>query len=215
MRPKWLFLYLVALTVTAGSACAGTDSLGKLLKNVETRYNHAHTLQVGFHESYKAPQRPVRTESGTLLLRKPGRMRWDYTSPQGKLFLSDGKNLYLYTPGANRVEKMKMKESEDMRVPLAFLLGKLNFDKEFRNIQPRPEGSGTFISAEPKSDNLPYTHVDFVVTADYRIRQVSVTGYDKSIIDFTFDNEKMNPRLDDRLFEFQMPAGAELVESAN
>lgn len=142
-------------------------------------------------------------------------MRWDYTSPQGKLFISDGKYLYLYTPAANRVEKMKMKESEDMRVPLAFLLGKLDFDKEFRNLRSRPEGAGTFITAEPKSDNLPYTRVEFVINPGYRIERVQVTGYDRSVVDFSFGNEVMNPSLASGLFQFRMPAGAELIEPAN
>jgi hypothetical protein len=92
-----------------------------MLKAVETRYNHAQTLQVLFHEAYTAPSQPRRTESGTLLLRKPGRMRWNYTSPEGKLFVSDGKYLWLYTPSNHQVEKMKIQESDDMRAPLAFL----------------------------------------------------------------------------------------------
>ena len=79
-----------------------------MLKAVEARYNHAQTLQVGFHEAYTGPGQPRRMESGTLLLRKPGRMRWDYTSPEGKLFVSDGKFLWLYTPSNRQVEKMKI-----------------------------------------------------------------------------------------------------------
>ena len=73
-----------------------------------------------------------------MTLRKPGRMRWDYSEPSGKLFLSDGKDVYLYTPDANRVEKTKLKASEDMRAPLAFLLGKLDFSKEFRDFSVTP-----------------------------------------------------------------------------
>ena len=72
------------------------------------------------------------------MLRKPGRMRWEYSQPKGKLFVSDGKSLWLYTPADNRAEQMKLKESEDMHAPLAFLLGKLNFEKEFRNLRARP-----------------------------------------------------------------------------
>ena len=58
---------------------------------------------------------------------------------------------------------MKLKESDDMRAPLAFLLGKLDFQKEFRNLQAKPEGADTRITAEPKTDNLPYSAVEFVV----------------------------------------------------
>jgi outer membrane lipoprotein carrier protein len=54
--------------------------------------------------------------------------------------------------------------------------------------------------------------VEFVVTAENRIREVKVTGFDNSILDFTFDEESLNPPLDGRLFQFQAPAGAEVVE---
>lgn len=194
------------------SAFAADPSLDGLLHAVETRYNQAKTLQVLFKEDYTPPGRSRRTDAGLLMLRKPGRMRWDYTQPKGKLFVSDGKFLWLYTPADNRVEKMSLKESDDMRAPLAFLLGKLNFQKEFRNIKAVEETNGTRIAAEPKSDNLPYSNVEFLVDGDRRIREVKVTGYDRSILDFTFDQEKLDPRLDARLFEFHAPAGAEVVE---
>ena len=107
-------------------------------------------------------------------------MRWEYSQPKGKLFVSDGKYLWLYTPAENRAEKMKLKEAEDMRAPLAFLLGKLNFDKEFRNVQARPEEAGTRITAEPKTRQPALFRVEFVVTAGerhppgqgHRVRQV-------------------------------------------
>jgi len=196
------------------SLYAAAPDLAPLLKAVEARYNHAQTLQVLFHEAYTGPGQPRRQESGTLLLRKPGRMRWDYTTPQGKLFVSDGKFLWLYTPSNNQVEKMKLKESDDMRAPLAFLLGKLHFEKEFRNIKGLPVQGGMRITAEPKIDSLPYTNVEFVVTPDSQIRSVQVTGYDKSILEYNFDQERLNPPLEAKLFRFQMPPGAELVEDA-
>lgn len=196
------------------SLAAQTPDLAPMLRAVEARYNHAQTLQVVFHEAYTAPGQPRRTESGSLLLRKPGRMRWDYTSPEGKLFVSDGKYLWLYTPSNHQVEKMKIKESDDMRAPLAFLLGKLHFDKEFRNVNSAPVAGGTRITADPKTDSLPYTKVEFVVGPDNQIRRVQVTGYDQSILQFDFDQEKLNPPLEARLFQFRMPPGAELVETA-
>lgn len=194
------------------SAWAAEPDLSSLLKTVESRYNRAQTLQVLFHEAYTGPGRPRQTESGTLRLRKPGRMRWDYSSPAGKLFLSDGKNLWLYTPDNHRVEKMSLKETENLRAPLAFLLGKLNFQKEFQNIQSQPDPAGIKITAEPKSGNLPYTKVVFVVGPDNQFRRVEVTSYDHSVLEFQFEQEKLNPDLDAKLFRFEMPPGAELSE---
>jgi outer membrane lipoprotein carrier protein len=141
-------------------------------------------------------------------------MRWNYSQPQGKLFIGDGKFLWLYTPSDNSYEQMKMQETEDMRAPLAFLLGKLNFQKEFRSLQARPEGSDTRVTAEPKTDNLPYSAVEFVVTPDSRIREVKVTSFDKAIYDFTFDQEKMDPPLEAALFKFQPPPGSRPAEEA-
>jgi len=203
-------LWIAALAVPAFAAGPPLDTV---LKNVEARYNHARTLQVLFNEHYAPPNQPQRSESGTLLLRKPGRMRWEYSQPKGKLFVSDGKYLWLYKPADNQVEKMQLKESDDMRAPLAFLLGKLNFQKDFRNLAARPEGDGQRIAAEPATDNLPYSAVEFVVAPDFTIREVKVTGFDKSVLTFRFENEKLNPALDSKLFDFHAPPGVEIVDS--
>ncbi len=189
-------------------------SLDTLLKNVEARYNRAKTLEVLFTERYTPLGKATRTESGLLKLRKPGRMRWDYSQPKGKLFISDGKFLWLYSPAENRAERMKLQDSEDMRAPLAFLLGKLNFQKEFQNFQARREGDATHITAQPKTNTLPYSSVEFLVGPDATIREVKVTSYDKSTLDFTFQDEKVNPPLDARLFRFQAPPGTDVVTEA-
>jgi outer membrane lipoprotein carrier protein len=204
-------LLIGLLAVCALSADTRLDSL---LKGVEARYNKARTLQVLFTEQYTPPGKARRTESGILMLRKPGKMRWAYSQPAGKLFVSDGKLLWLYTPDENRVERMKFQESDDMRAPLAFLLGKLNFDKEFRNLQGKPEGSDTRITAEPKTESLPYSAVEFLVGADSHIKEVRVTGFDKSVLHFTFDQERLNPALDAKLFKFEPPKGAQVQKAS-
>jgi outer membrane lipoprotein carrier protein len=192
---------------------AADADLNALLKGVEQHYNRAKTLQVHFVESYLVQGRPRKSESGELTLRKPGRMRWDYSMPSGKLFVSDGKDVYLYTPDAHRVEKTKLKASDDMRAPLAFLLGKLDFAKDFRDFEIRPEGSQYLITAKGKSDKLLYGKIQMLVTADYQIQRLVIDGQDLSILTFQLDNEKLNPPVDDALFKFQMPAGATLVDS--
>ncbi|HUP04376.1 MAG TPA: outer membrane lipoprotein chaperone LolA [Bryobacteraceae bacterium] len=194
------------------SAFAADPSLDKLLKSVENRYNKAKTLQVSFNEAYTPKGKAPRAEGGLLMLRKPGRMRWEYSQPKGKLFVSDGKSLWLYTPDANRAERMPLKDSEDMHAPLAFLLGRLKFDKDFQNLKGSQEGGLTRVTAQPKTDNLPYTAVEFVVSPDSQIREVKVTGFDDSILDFHFQGETLNPSLDDKLFEYKAPPGVEVVD---
>jgi outer membrane lipoprotein carrier protein len=196
-----------------GLAHAAQADLNSLLKGVEQRYNRAKTLQVHFVESYTVQGRARKSESGELTLRKPGRMRWDYTTPSGKLFVSDGKDVYLYTPEAHRVEKTKLKASEDMHAPLAFLLGKLDFAKDFRDFEIKPEGANYLIAAKAKSEKLPYEKIQMLVTPEYAIQRLTIDGQDLSLLTFQLDGEKLNPPVDDALFKFQMPAGATLVDA--
>jgi len=70
-----------------------------------------------------------RTESGTLLLLKPGRMKWDYSSPAGKLFLLDGRYAWFYSKGDPQVQRIPAKELDDLRSPLRFLLDIRNSKK--------------------------------------------------------------------------------------
>ncbi len=202
-----LVVCLAALTLDAD------EGLTRVLKGIQDRYNHAKTLEVNFNETYTAEGRPRQSESGLLILRKPGRMRWEYAAPAGKLFVSDGKNVYLYTPEAKRVEKMPLKESEDMRAPLAFLLGKLDFQKEFRDFDMNPQGSDMVITAKAKSDKLPYESIRLTAAPDFEIKSLLITGQDKSVLAFNFSDEKLNPSVNDRAFTFQMPPGATLVTS--
>ncbi len=133
--------------------------------------------------------------------------------PEGKLFLSDGKDVFLYTPDDHRAKKSKLKESEDLRAPLAFLLGKLDFHREFKSFEVRREGSASWIVATPKSASLAYTKVEFLATPDGEILRVLVTGQDQSKLDFAFSNEQLNASVAPSLFAFHPPPGVQIVEA--
>jgi len=199
------------------SACllnAAEIDVPRTLKGIEDRYNRTQTLQLSFTESYKLQGR-VRVEKGDLFLRKPGRMRWQYTAPAGKLFISDGTFVYSYTAQDLRAEKMKLKETDDMKAPLAFLLGRLEFNKDFREFRAHAEDGGVFITAIPKSDKLPYSEVSFLAGTDFTIRRLEVKGQDNSLLEFTFENEKKDPPIADTLFQFAPPKGTEYVDSSS
>jgi outer membrane lipoprotein carrier protein len=114
----------------------------------------------------------------------------------------------------NRVEKSPAKATDDLRAPLAFLLGRLDFSRDFREFRVRSEGEDTFVAALPKSDKAPYQRVDFVVTPGFQIRRLIVVSHDGSQMDFQFGDERINPPLDSNLFVFKAPEGAELIETS-
>jgi outer membrane lipoprotein carrier protein len=208
---RFAAIFACALCCVALTALGAAPDLDATLKAIESRYNHAQSLKLDFSESYVASRRLTQNESGTLYLRKPGRMRWEYSSPAGKVFLSDGRDTWLYTPENRRAEKSSLKLSEDTRAPLAFLLGKLDFHKDFQSFQSHNEGDAEWIAAQPKSQNLAYTQVEFLAGVDGQIHKVRVTGQDQSKIEFSFSNEQLNAPVSPALFVFHAPAGVEIV----
>ncbi|HEY6347420.1 MAG TPA: outer membrane lipoprotein chaperone LolA [Bryobacteraceae bacterium] len=210
-RIRCALTWFAAVLFVASAAKAAPD-LDQILKGVENRYNTAKTIQVDFVQTYAGHARNT-TEQGTLFLRRPGRMRWQYSSPPGKLWISDGQWVYSYFPEQKRVEKSKFKETDDLRAPFAFLLGKLDFHEQFSKFDVTVDGSDTKIIAFPKSDKLLYTEISFEVAPDFTIKQVSVKGQDGSSTDYVFENEKKDVLFSDTMFRFAPPAGVEVVDS--
>lgn len=211
---RLLFVLGLAVLVALGASVVPQNGgVDALIRQVQDRYNGARTLSVKFVENYSIAGHRRPPEEGTLVLRKQGKMRWDYTRPAGKLFLSDGKNVYLYTARDNRVEKVPLKDTEDMRAPLAFLLGRLDLKKEFRQFETRPEAGGTWLEAGAKNDRTPYEHVEMLIGAGGEIRSLKILGRDQSVLDYEFSGEQLNPPVNDALFHFQIPPGAEVVNA--
>ena len=200
----------------AVSAFSADFDLPRVLEAIETRYNNVRTLEMDFEQTYTAPNKARRTESGRLFLRKPGRMRWEYVKPDGKLFVSNGTDYWYYSPMSRRAEKMKLKEAEDMQAPMAFLIGKLDFQRDFDRFLVQPQGDKVRITAQPKNLNkAPYREVSFLAAPDARIEQLTVRGQDASTMDFYFRNETRNPAQKDSLYVFIPPEGVEVVTPGN
>src|SRR3954468_3412894 len=127
-----VWLYASALPTFA------LPSVSSVARQVDERYNHLQTLTADFTEIYQGSGME-RTESGTLWLKKPGKMRWEYRSPEEKLFLSDGKDAWFYVPEDRQARKESAKKLEDIRSPLAFLLGKTKLQKELKGLSLAPD----------------------------------------------------------------------------
>jgi outer membrane lipoprotein carrier protein len=205
-----LFCFLALLAPTP--AAPEPVDLLKLLKGVEDRYNRVRSLQVGFEQSQSGRGRILRVESGQLSMQKPGKMRWDYHSPQGKWFLSDGKFLYYYSPDSGHVQRARVNQSEDLRAPLGFLMGRLDFRRDFKEFRTTREGEKVYLVAAPKSEKSAFREVAFLVTPDYRVDLLRVTANDGSLMTYRLNGEKLNPTLSAKLFEFRLPSGAQLVD---
>lgn len=200
-------LCLLALLTASASAA----DLKAMIAAVESRYNSARTMEASFEQAYVAQGRR-RVERGVLSLRKPGRMRWEYTNPAGKLFIADGKFVWMYSPATGKAERAKLKASGDERAPLAFLLGKLDFSRLFRDFELIQSGGAAVIRALPKSDKVPYTSVEFAVGGQGEIQRLKVANGDGSLTEYAFTNQRMNGAVDDAKFRFAPPPGVSVEE---
>jgi len=128
-----LFILVAALAASPAVLADAPVDVHAIAQAVDSHYNHLQTLQAEFTEIYRGAGMD-RTESGTLSLKKPGKMRWEYRSPKEKLFLSDGHTAWFYVPGDKQVRKTPVQKLDDLRSPLAFLLGKTKLEKELQGL---------------------------------------------------------------------------------
>ena len=188
-------------------------SAHEVAQRVDRHYNQLHSLRAGFSESYVGLGMR-RTESGTLLLLKPGRMKWDYSSPSGKLFLLDGKYAWFYTRGDPQVQRIPAKELDDLRSPLRILLGHTQLEKELNGLTLSSASNGRFtLTGQPKGQEKRVHRLSLTVTADGAITAIEVEEADGALTRFTFSGETPNAPVAPGLFQFTPPAGVPVVDA--
>jgi outer membrane lipoprotein carrier protein len=209
---RWL---TVALLVFAGwlPAQQGTPNVHDVAQRVDRHYNQLHSLRAAFSETYEGMGRR-RTESGVLLLAKPGRMRWDYSQPAGKLFLLDGKYAWFYTKGSAQVQRAPAKQLDDLRSPLRFLLGHTQLEKELINLHLTANPNGTFtLVGQPKGQEQRVPKLVLTVTAEGTILAIEAEENDGSNTYFNFSGEQVNAPAAAELFRFTPPTGVSIVDA--
>jgi len=193
------------------SGAATAENIAKISKQVDQHYNRLHSLRVQFTETYQG-MGMQRTESGTLLLEKPGRMRWDYSNPAGKVFVIDEKYGYSYTPGDAQAERYPAKQLQDFRSPLRFLLGHTRIEKELNDLTLTPEGTEYRLRGIPKGMEKRVAEVTLTVTAEGRIDAIQWKETDGATTEFQLTHELPNPPLAADTFSFQPPPGVTVVK---
>jgi outer membrane lipoprotein carrier protein len=211
LRKFAFFILLVSLATAANSPDVHT-----VAQAVDNHYNHLRTLQSEFVETYHG-NGMERTESGTLWLKKPGKMRWEYRSPKEKLFLSDGKNAWFYVPGDRQARKTAVRKLDDLRSPLGFLLGKAKLEKELQGLSRASDLAPTtpgdiVLRGVPKALADRVSLVVLEITSENRIRRIVIKEMDGASTEFLFQNPKENVEIADQRFRFMPPPGVETVQ---
>jgi outer membrane lipoprotein carrier protein len=211
--PRVILIPVFACAVALGSPELDVHDIAR---DVDNRYNHITTLQAEFTELYRGAGME-RRESGTLWLKKPGKMRWEYRSPREKLFVSDGKNAWFYLPGDRQVRKAPVRKLDDLRSPLRLLLGKTQLEKELQglsiasDVAPSTPGN-VMLRGIPKGMGDRASQVLLEITPESQIARIVIEEVDGSVTEYRFDQQRENVEASDQQFRFSPPAGVEMVE---
>ncbi len=206
------------LVLLLGAALLGGDGARAqtpdILHAVDEHYNHLGSLRTRYVEHY-AGMGMNRTEAGTLLLKKPGRMRWAYDQPVGKVFVLDGKFAWFYTPGDAQAQRIPAKQMDDLRTPLRFLLGHTELKKELDNISVTPDGGGFRIAGVPKGMQNRIKELSLHVTPTGAITQMRMEELDGAVTEFSFSDSQENVPTKESDFVFVAPPGVTIVNGTS
>lgn len=223
--------YFSCLSVLAATMISVAPEAKAIVSLLEARYGKARTLQATFLESYRENGRLVRMESGTAYFRRPGKMRWEYESPEKNVFVVDGKNAWFYVPADHTVTRVPAKESTDWRTPLALLAGEMKLSRICSKVgyarREAPESStnvmlycemrgaskpnGGVDSAKPDSAELTDAVYLEVVASSGELVRILVNDPGGVGVEFHFANWKLDPQVDEAIFRFQVPPGVAIV----
>jgi outer membrane lipoprotein carrier protein len=185
-----------------------------LAHTVDAHYNHLHSLQARYTERYQGMGMD-RSETGTLTLAKPGRMRWAYDSPAGKLFLLDGGSAISYTPGDPQATRYPEKQLDDLRSPLRFLLGHTELTKELDHLTLTPISDAPklyTLSGVPKGMQQRLHSLSLTVDSSGQIHALRAEETDGSATTFTFTDLREDIPTKASDFAFTPPAGVAVVD---
>ena len=216
MRSSFYVCLLVMFALSGLNVLGQSSDLASLAHSVDQHYNSMKSFKAAFTEIYQAPG-VSRSESGTLWLKKPGKMRWEYHEPQEKLFVSNSQVAYFYVPGEHQARKTSVKKLDDLRSPLRYLLGKTKLQKELDGLSYAPDvtplqSGDKVLRGVPKALKDRVSEVLLEINPAHQIVRILIRELDGSTTDFHFSEIEENVPVQDSLFHFSPPPGVETIQ---
>ena len=183
---------------------------------LQRKYDSIKDFSASFTQNYEGGvlRRKV-SETGTVQVKKPGKMRWDYAAPEKKLVVSDGRTIFMYFPADRQVIRNSVPDQDQATSAVLFLMGKGDIVRDF-NVRWADSGADAVyrLRLDPKTRQAEYDWLE--IAADRKtLRIVGLTTADAqgARSSFVFSNFKENTGLADKMFEFTIPRGTEVISS--
>jgi outer membrane lipoprotein carrier protein len=191
-----------------------------LAQALQKKYDGVRDFSADFTHTYEGGVlRKLITERGHMIIKKPGKMRWQYTAPEEKLFVSDGVKMYSYIPQDKQVIVATVPPDNDATTPTLFLAGKGSLTRDFTPTlvdvpAGMPAGSKA-LKLVPKAKQPDYDWLILVVDpASLDIRGLVTMDGQGGRSSFSFTNLKQNLGLADKDFAFNIPRGVDVISAS-
>ena len=210
-----LFAVVAAAMVHAQTAPARTASAGELAAGIQRRYATVRDFTASFTHTYQGGVLRQKTvERGTLAVKKPGRMRWTYTAPERKEFVSDGKTLYSYLPADRQVLVSDMPADGGDTTAALFLAGRGDLTRDFTAVLEGQAPGLYRVKLTPRKRQQEFDTLTLQVRQD-NLQIESLVAQDRQggTSTFVFSSLKENVGLADSMFVFKTPRGVQVVRS--
>lgn len=211
---RHLVLALALLVVPAFLYAQARPPADVLAKSLQQRYQGIHDFSAEFTHTYRggALRTQVR-EQGTVSIKKPGRMRWVYTQPEKKEFVSDGFKIYSYIPGDKQVFVTNVPPDDQASSAALFLAGKGDLSRDFTAMYVDSPVPGTWaLKLTPRRNEPDYEYLVLVVDpGSLQMRAVATRDRQGGDSTITFDKLKENQGISDKEFAFRIPRGVDVV----
>jgi outer membrane lipoprotein carrier protein len=177
-----------------------------LVKRVLERSRRTTSLVADFVQTYRsAALGRELVERGTLQLKRPGRMRWEYVYPEKKTFVSDGKAFYFYVPAERQV--IVRDQSGEQGIAVRLLSG----EGILSQFDATPDGATGRLKLVPRKPDPELERAYIEADADGRIVGIEIWDVGGNKSRFTFGRLRENVALDDRQFRFEVPKGVAVI----
>lgn len=206
-----------ASAATLVSAQGTAPSVQDIAAGVQRRYASVRDFTADFTHVYQGGVlRQKTSERGTLMVKKPGRMRWTYTAPEKKEFVSDGAQLYAYIPADRQVMVSDLPAGGGETTAALFLAGRGDVTKDFTAVLEGQTASTYRLKLTPKKRQQDFDTLVLIVRKDtLQIESLVAQDRQGGTSTFTFSNLKENVGLSNDKFVFKTPRGVQVVRSGN
>ena len=206
-----LGLALGAQGRSAGAAAPDPSAAEALARRLDKRHQSLGDMTAQFVQTYRSGlmQREIR-ESGTVSIKRPGRMRWEYVKPEKKLFVADGTTFYFYVPADRQV--IVRKSAGERGIPSLLLSGRSGILSEFAVALEASSTPGRQrLRLLPRKADPEVETVFLEVDEGDRVRAIEVLDPQGNRSRFLFEQIRENVGLRESLFQFRVPKGVEVV----